>query len=178
MKQTIKHKTMKTNLKTASSHNAKMILESTIWIIAITLLFIIFSSTNSLGNNLNFKDEAYIDDIPFDTETVVHEMNITNVDFEDEAYIDDIPFNTAYVTANCNYLKAMAVDYELEDENFINDIPFNTEKVTEVYTYSKAVSIEFQLTDEKYIDDIPFNTGIVVLNYNKVNLNDLYARQK
>jgi len=178
MKQTIKHKTMKTNLKTANSHNAKMILESIIWVIAITLLFIIFSSTSSLGNNFNFKDEAYIDDIPFDTETVVHEMNISDFDFKDEAYIDDIPFNTAYVTANYNYLKAMAVNYELVDEDYINDIPFNTEKVTETYTYSKAVSVEFQLTDEEYIDDIPFNTQLIAQRYNKSHLNDLYARQK
>ena len=169
---------MKTNLKTNSSYNAKMTLESLIWIIAITLLFIIFSSTDSFGNNLILDDEANIDDIPFDTEMVVNELNVTGFDYEDEAYIDDIPFNTASVVANYDYEKAVAVYFEPEDENYINDIPFNTEKVAEAYTYSKAVSVEFTLNNEDYINDIPFDTYAVAQHYYKINLGDLYAREK
>lgn len=53
-------------------------------------------------------------------------------DFQDEAYINDIPFNTECVSVNCRYKKAMAVVFEMEDEKYIDDIPFNTEYVVEI----------------------------------------------
>lgn len=46
-----------------------------------------------------FNDEEYVDDIPFDTQSIAENylfessMNVT-FDFEEEAYVDDIPFNT------------------------------------------------------------------------------------
>ncbi len=61
---------------------------------------------NSIMNvNFDLKEEEYIDDIPFSTESVVNNdpiyLNATfnaglNVEFqmEDESYIDDIPFST------------------------------------------------------------------------------------
>jgi hypothetical protein len=46
--------------------------------------------------------------------------------FEDEAYIDDIPFNTECVSANCHYQQAIGKVFDFEDESYIDDIPFNT----------------------------------------------------
>lgn len=49
-----------------------------------------------------FEEEEYIDDIPFDTESIVEnylqkEAMNTEFDFEEEAYVDDIPFNTTKI---------------------------------------------------------------------------------
>lgn len=177
MKQTKKHKAMKAKVKISNPNNVKMTVETIVWISAITLMTIIFSTTNSFGNTLNFAEETYIDDIPFETEMVVHELNLSNFDFADEAYINDIPFSTECVAANCNYKQAVSIEYEMEDETYINDIPFNTEKVTENYICSNAMMVQFQMEEEQYINDIPFNTESVVQNMNRDNSFELYANQ-
>jgi len=78
--------------------------------------------------------------------------------FEEEAYINDIPFNTECVTVEYMYEKAINEDYNFEEEAYIGDIPFNTECVTANCRYQKAISVIFNFEDESYIDDIPFNT--------------------
>jgi hypothetical protein len=178
MKQTEKYNTMKTNLKSTDSHKTKMAVETIIWISAITFLFILFSFTNSLGNNLNFPEEEYINDIPFNTESVVNEMNLSDFDFEDETTITDIPFNTARIAANYNFQIAMTAHFEMEDENYINDIPFNTEQVMESYMYTTAISKEFQMSGEDYIDDIPFDTNSIAQNFRTVIPDELYVSKK
>lgn len=52
-------------------------------------------------------------------------------DLEEEAYIEDIPFDTECVTANCRYAKAMSVVFNMEEEEYIEDIPFNTKNIAE-----------------------------------------------
>lgn len=42
---------------------------------------------------------------------------------EEEDYINDIPFNTNTISADYNYNKAMSVDFEFEEEQYIDDIP-------------------------------------------------------
>jgi hypothetical protein len=54
------------------------------------------------------EEEMFIEDIPFDTEKVVNEMNNEEIQVEiqndklfmldDEGYIDDIPFNTSLIS--------------------------------------------------------------------------------
>lgn len=62
--------------------------------------------------------------------TISTESNYTTeFDFEEEAYISDIPFDTQCVTANCRYKKAMEEVFELKEENYIDDIPFNNGKI-------------------------------------------------
>jgi len=56
---------------------------------------------------------------------------LSEFDFEEEAYIEDIPFNTECVTANCRYKKAMAVVFEIEEEKYVNDIPFDTKNIAQ-----------------------------------------------
>jgi hypothetical protein len=47
---------------------------------------------------------------------------------EDEAYIDDIPFNTAEIAKDV-LLKHDLKEFKLKDEAYIDDIPFSTEQV-------------------------------------------------
>lgn len=74
----------------------------------------------------NFEEEAYIDDIPFDTECVsknciYQKALLVAYDFEEESYVDDIPFDTETVAIN--------QEFHFDDENYIDDIPFNTKKI-------------------------------------------------
>ena len=78
--------------------------------------------------------------------------------FEEEAYINDIPFNTGCVKAKYLYEKAISEEYDFEEEAYIEDIPFNTECVTANCLYQKAINEVFVLEEEPYVNDIPFNT--------------------
>ena len=117
---------MKTQATSTNSYASKRTAEITVWIIGILVLALLLFSTNSKASTFQFEDEAYIDDIPFDTEMVVHLLMLPEYDFEEETYVDDIPFNTAKISAQYFYEVAMAVDFEIEEEAFIDDMPFNT----------------------------------------------------
>lgn len=82
--------------------------------------------------------------------------------FSEEAYINDIPFDTECVTAEYCYEKAVAEDYDFEEEAYIEDIPFNTECVSVKGRYQKAIDVIFEFEDESYVDDIPFSTHALV----------------
>jgi hypothetical protein len=86
-------------------------------------------------------------------------------EFEEEAYINDIPFNTKCVSAMCKYKKATAIEYEMEEESYVNDIPFDTEKISAESNSQKALQTDFELEEEAYIDDIPFETSEVTQVY-------------
>lgn len=98
--------------------------------ILIIIGFLITSS--SFADNFKLKEEAYIDDIPFNTaEIAVHYMtkgndSITISCLEMESYIDDIPFNTKQIADSALSEKAMNEKFTLVEEAYIDDIPFNT----------------------------------------------------
>ena len=121
-----KHKEMKTKLHTSNTYSTNRTLESVIWISAIILFFILFSYTNAFANPTNFKDESYIDDIPFNTteiyNEIITEQQLAEFTFEEEEYINDIPFDTKSISAECLYRRAISVEFSLEEEQFINDI--------------------------------------------------------
>ena len=77
---------------------------------------------------------------------------------EEEAYINDIPFNTEEVVANYLYEKALSDTFEFEEEVYIDDIPFDTYEVAKKYRYEKYLKNVFVFEEEAYIDDIPFDT--------------------
>jgi len=73
----------------------------------------------------------------------------------EEAYIDDIPFNTGQIFDSL-YDVSLTDTYQMTDESYISDIPFNTAEVaTESMEMETS---EFTLDNESYIDDIPFST--------------------
>ncbi len=124
----------------------------------LTIMTVIFSVSLS-ASNINFKDEAYINDIPFDTKEVydeiMNERNPVQFDFEEEAYIDDIPFDTKCVTIQCFYQRAIKVVFNFDEETYINDIPFDTHQNAVQMAYSKAIEEVYNFGEEAYIDDIP-----------------------
>ena len=50
-------------------------------ILIISMMFA--SSTFAMNKNFDFEEEAYVDDIPFNTEWVVSELMTLAIDFED-----------------------------------------------------------------------------------------------
>lgn len=79
----------------------------------------------------------------------------TGFDFNDEKYIDDIPFNLDTVEARIKYDLAVAEDFQLEEEEYINDMQFSEVELDALGAYYKALAQNFDFEDEEYIDDIP-----------------------
>lgn len=121
-------------------------MKTKIFASALTTLFAILFTTQLFASEFNFNDEAYIDDIPFNTEMVFHTIINPEFNFEEEAFINDIPFNTA-----------LLVNFEME-ENYIDDIPFSTNEIVIATTLKE----DFPMDEEDYINDIPFNTESIV----------------
>ena len=117
---------MKTKATTHNYFPAERLSEIAIWILGILVLAFLFSSLNASATDFSFEDEAYIDDIPFNTEMIVNEMNQGSLNFENEAYVDDIPFSTTEVVSQYNYQIAFNNIFEMPEEIFVEDIPFST----------------------------------------------------
>lgn len=162
-----KTKVMKTKATTHNYFPAERLSEITIWILGILVLAFLFASLNASAITFNFEDETYIDDIPFNTEMIVHEMNLVSFNFEGEAYIDDIPFNTETISSVYAYSNNFSVSFDLEEESFINDIPFSTTEVVSEYNYQIAFNNIFEMPEEIFVEDIPFNTCLVVSELNQ-----------
>ena len=170
-----KTKVMKTQASTNNSYAANRTVEITVWLIGIIVLALLLVSTNSTASNFQFEDEAYVDDIPFDTEMVVHLLMMPKYNLEEEAYVDDIPFNTEFIASQKHFIEAMAQEFELEDEGFVNDIPFDTQEVSVNFNYQLSLEVEFLMPEEKPVNDIPFNTCLIASKANNSSNRDVYA---
>lgn len=126
-------------MKLKNNHTMKTILKST----AITTIFTLLFSFSMMAD-INFKDEAYIDDIPFNTEAIFSKV----------------------------VLERNMIDYELNEEAYINDIPFSTETIAKETLYELAIAEEFTFDEETYIDDIPFSTEEICLKLNETTGSD------
>jgi hypothetical protein len=105
-------------------------MEVTVWIAAMLVLALLFLSSTSNAMNLKMEDEAYIDDIPFNTAAVVSAMSQMEVyEFGEEPFVEDIPFSTEEVVSDYRWQQAMNLDFEMSDEEYIDDMPFSTEVV-------------------------------------------------
>jgi len=77
-------------------------MKSNILTLAIILFFSInFSFADDWVDNFKIEEEAYIDDIPFDTKAIFDKIQKSKescykdiLSLEEEDYIDDIPFDT------------------------------------------------------------------------------------
>src|SRR3989339_1321100 len=67
----------------------------------------------------------------------------------EEAYIDDIPFNTGQIFDSL-YDVSLTDTYQLTDESYIRDIPFNTAVIAAHSVEIDTTS--FPLESESYID--------------------------
>ncbi len=93
--------------------------------------------------------------------TLLATINIfaSGLDFEEEQYIDDIPFNVEEIAKQARFEMAIAADFSFSDEEYIDDMPFSNDYLTKLKLYAEAISQSFSYDDEKYIDDIPFSTS-------------------
>ena len=125
--------------------------------------------SNTFLKNFQLKDEAYINDIPFDTETIFYDqLALQNFnEFENENIIDDIPFDTKKIAMNA-ILNNNELVFENE-EKFIDDIPFDTYLVFirsfEYYQIIFAnISNEMKLLISNY-----YNEQVEVLTQKMIN---------
>jgi hypothetical protein len=81
---------------------------------------------------------------------------------EDEAYVDDIPFNTKSIFGNS--IRYETLNLKLNDEPSVNDISFDTFVVFQ-RSMNQSDNQLNNLPDEDYIDDIPFDTFLVAAVY-------------
>ena len=134
----------------------------------IAVIFVTLFTINLSAAVLNFEEENYINDIPFDTHEIYNEIvertDLMEFDFEEETYINDIPFDTKCITVDCGYEKALQEEFSFDEESYIDDIPFDTECITAECIYNKAIKVTFSFDDESYIDDIPFETESIAKN--------------
>lgn len=104
-----------------------------------SLLSILFFSTVGFADNFKVKEEAYIDDIPFNTYEVYLDYAATvdgltaTLKMEEESYIDDIPFDTEHIADSILAEEAMEEVFEMPEEASIDDIPFDTHDIAESY---------------------------------------------
>ncbi len=112
----------------------KTILTYTFALALITLGLSANASTNTPPYFAPLSQEAYINDIPFNTETIFDsllDVNMTQTfNLSDEDYIQDIPFDTQEVVENAS--DESIGTFNLEDESYINDIPFSTQAIAKL----------------------------------------------
>ena len=109
-----------------------------------------------------FTEEAYVNDIPFDTWEIAVRAFLEGDEFklEDEPYVDDIPFNTRTIF-NKYLLRKML---ETSDEANVNDIPFNTEKLLNEHLLAHLTE---QYRNEQTIQDLPALPKNIICSYEK-----------
>lgn len=59
--------------------------------------------------------------------------------FDDEEYINDIPFDINSILDQCKIDKQICEDFYLDEEGYIDDIPFNTKVVLDTLTSPSVV---------------------------------------
>ncbi len=96
---------------------------------------------------------------------------MADVNFNEETYIDDIPFNTEAIYSKV-VIERNILDFEVNEETYINDIPFSTETIAEDKLYELAITEKFTFDEEDYIDDIPFSTEVICQQLDDTNDSD------
>ncbi len=87
------------------------------------------------------------------------------ITLREEAYIDDIPFNTELVVRDFFSRQFVADTLRPDTEEYVNDIPFDTHAILAKMHSDSATSVRYQPAAELYIDDIPFRTELIVNRY-------------
>jgi hypothetical protein len=100
-------------------------------IIAFSLIFGLAIQTSSYADGFKMKEEAYINDIPFDTHKIAGDYMLS---------------------------EAFQHAFEMTDETMLNDIPFDTETIAGIEISRMAMNIVFRPASEEAINDIPFST--------------------
>jgi hypothetical protein len=107
-----------------------------------------------------FTDEAYINDIPFNTNEIAVKaiLDGDEVKLAEEPYVNDIPFNTKAVA--CEFLLHKMI--ETSREANVNDIPFSTEFILAEHL---ADQLTEKYRDERNINDLPDGPNFIICSY-------------
>jgi len=98
-----------------------------------------------------------------------------NTNLKDEAYINDIPFNTRSVAASYLTKEAFFMSGQgIGDEAYVDDIPFDTHKIASEYLAKQSAQLP-ALSDEAYVDDLEFDTDRVVKKINSTDSEKYYS---
>lgn len=97
----------------------KTLINNTVRALLIYALPILFVASALLGFNLGY---APSEDLSENKDSIEFVM-------EEEAYIDDIPFDTEKIAQRALYNESQKETYQFEDEAYIDDIPFDTEEI-------------------------------------------------
>jgi len=91
-----------------------------LFLIAFTPAFWLSAQQNPIPD-LKLEEEAYVNDIPFDTHAIANKyLLLRNMEISEEANIDDIPFNTEKIFYE-KLAERLTEQYRNEAE--INDLP-------------------------------------------------------
>jgi hypothetical protein len=106
-------------------------------------------------------EEAYVDDIPFNTWEIAVEAIIggDEVKLSEEPYVDDIPFDTREIANKCLLRK---IEGKCGEAN-VNDIPFDTEKIM---VERLTAELTEQYRNEKNTCDLPGEQNYIICNIN------------
>lgn len=102
---------------------------------------------------MKLEEEAYVNDIPFDTWMISRLAFPPDLTLEEEEYVDDIPFNTAEVAKEALLNKVVGQ----AEEPSVDDIPFNTLQIYNEVLLSRFIA-DWQ--EEQNVNDIPFSTCV------------------
>jgi len=133
----------------------------------VTIIFASCLAVTSASLTANtISDEAYIDDIPFNTRAIAGNILVSETFFEkhallpEECYVNDIPFDTEEIASKGSYPgRVFSLPIPVE-EAYVDDIPFSTEQVAlSVLLADKILKDSKCQEPEPYADDIPFDTA-------------------
>lgn len=107
-------------------------MKKIITLIIVAGTFASFSFASNFSSTFKLNDEAYISDIPFNTELIFNTLmndprQSVSLELTEESYIDDIPFDTQSIYSDAVANKT--INPVLSAESYVDDIPFSTEEV-------------------------------------------------
>jgi hypothetical protein len=137
----------------------------------LTLVLIFGLAASNHGKPLNeiysikdpvFTEEAYINDIPFDTYEIAVGaiLDGDEVKLEEEAYADDIPFDTRSIACKALLRRMLETTGEVN----VNDIPFSTEKVL---CEQLAAELTAEYRNEKNVEDLPEEPDLIICSFDR-----------
>ncbi|MCF8219684.1 MAG: hypothetical protein K9I29_07880 [Bacteroidales bacterium] len=135
------------------------------------------NNENSAQNEIKLTEEAYVNDVPFDTEKIVSGLDEDKTDKKDnevklqeEEYVNDVSVDTRKVIVN--YFQSLWKDTKDFTEKFTNKVRSYNEKgiitnnqidVAKLYEIIiQPDEADVELKEEPYVDDVPFDTEDVV----------------
>lgn len=132
---------------------------------------------DSSPNEIKLTEEAYVDDVPFDTEKIVSGLDEDktakkeeNVELQEEEYVNDVSINTREVVVN--YLQSLwknthnfTEQFKIAVTTYNNKGIIKNNQIDIIKLYETIIhpdEAEVELKEESYVDDVPFNTEDVV----------------